>query len=93
MSLQKHIGTKYITGMSQSDIINSMKEQEICRSCGMCCDGTLFSRARLEAGEKGNLPIKIEERYHRNNESEFFKLPCPYFSKECTIYSQKKKAN
>ncbi len=65
-------------------------EQEICVTCGFCCDGTLFSTATLKPGEKGNLPEKMEEAYGKNGEYEFFKLPCAYFCEKCTIYDQKK---
>ena len=65
-------------------------EQEICVTCGFCCDGTLFKRAMLEPGEYGSLPQKIEEQYGKADESEFFVLPCAYFCGKCTIYDQKR---
>lgn len=65
-------------------------EQEICVTCGFCCDGTLFKHAILEPGEQGNLPTKIEKQYGKQNESEFFTLPCAYFDGKCTIYDQKR---
>ena len=65
-------------------------EQAICVRCGFCCDGTLFLHAVLQPGEKGNLPEKIEERYYLDKDGEFFKMPCPYFCKKCTIYTQEK---
>ncbi len=65
-------------------------EQEICVTCGFCCDGTLFNRAMLEPGEYGSLPQKIEEQYGKTDESEFFVLPCAYFCGKCTIYDQKR---
>ena len=65
-------------------------EQEICISCGICCDGTLFGKAVLQQGEKGSLPEKIEENYFKTDKHEFFKLPCQYFDGKCTIYNKKK---
>ena len=65
-------------------------EQEICVTCGFCCDGTLFKHAVLRPGERGNLPTKIEERYGKADEGEFFTLPCAYFCGKCTIYDQKR---
>ena len=65
-------------------------EQEICRNCGFCCDGTIFSKASLQTGERGNLPEKIEENYLVKEGKEYFRLPCQYFDKLCTIYDQKK---
>lgn len=65
-------------------------EQEVCISCGICCDGTLYSKANLYPGEKGTLPEKMEQSYFRTEKGEFFKLPCSYFSGKCTIYHMKK---
>jgi hypothetical protein len=67
-----------------------IEEQEICLSCGICCDGTLYEKANLYSGEKGNLPEKIEERYFTIDKAEYFRLPCSYFSGKCTIYNLKK---
>lgn len=66
------------------------KEQDICVTCGLCCDGTLFHHAVLNKGEKGNLPQKMENAYFKNKNGEFFKLPCSYFNGKCSIYDQKK---
>lgn len=66
------------------------QEQEICITCGLCCDGTLFKRAILKAGEKGNLPKKMETAYEKKGDEEFFHLPCSYFEGKCSIYDQKK---
>ncbi len=65
-------------------------EQEICVTCGMCCDGTLFSNAILQPGEKGHLPAAMEKSYTKTDAGEFFKLPCSYFHGKCSIYDQKK---
>jgi hypothetical protein len=65
-------------------------EQAICVQCGLCCDGTLFGHAVLQKGERGSLPEKIEQQYWKEEETEFFTLPCQYFNGKCTIYDQKK---
>jgi hypothetical protein len=67
-----------------------LAEQEICVICGFCCDGTIFTKASVKPGEKGNLPAKMEESYFVSDDKEYFKLPCGYFEKKCTIYNQKK---
>lgn len=69
---------------------SAKKEQQICINCGLCCDGTLFNRAILKAGEKGHLPEKMEQAYAKNADEEFFRLPCLYFDGKCSIYDQKK---
>ncbi|AXE20519.1 hypothetical protein DR864_23660 [Runella rosea] len=76
--------------MEELVVESPFTEQEICVKCGLCCDGTLFSHAVLQKGERGNLPEKIEQQYGKEGESEFFTLPCAYFEGKCTIYNQKK---
>lgn len=66
------------------------EEQKICIKCGYCCDGTLFSHARLNQGERGRLPEKIEESSYCEGGKDFFRLPCRYFSGRCTIYNLKR---
>jgi hypothetical protein len=70
--------------------VSPQEEQEICITCGFCCDGTLFNKAVLKPGERGNLPEKIEKRCSKVDDEEFFLLPCTYFSGKCNIYDQKK---
>ena len=63
-------------------------EHIICISCGFCCDRTLFDVAKLDEDEiLRDKFIPIETRI---NDVRFFKLPCPYFDKKCTIYQEKK---
>ncbi len=66
------------------------EEQQICVGCGFCCDGTMFLNAVLQPGEHGGLPEKIEENYLKINDQEYFKLPCLYFDKHCSIYYREK---
>lgn len=67
-----------------------MQEQEICVTCGFCCDGTLFSFALLNPGEEGHLPERIEENVFRQAERNYFHLPCSYFAGRCTIYDRQR---
>ncbi|MBO0948193.1 hypothetical protein [Fibrella forsythiae] len=64
------------------------QEQEICVQCGFCCDGTLFSHATLQPGERVNLPPKLEQHYVQYDTGDYFKQPCAYFAGCCTIYDQ-----
>ncbi len=67
-----------------------VREQQICVTCGFCCDATLFSHAILHPGEKGTLPDKIEQNYRKEDGKEFFLQPCLYFKGDCTIYDCKR---
>lgn len=64
----------------------------LCQSCGMCCDGSLFGRARLEADEvagarRNRLPV-IES-------GTGFDQPCPALGpapgggRACSIYDER----
>jgi len=65
-------------------------EQNICLTCGFCCDGTLFLHASLNPGEKGSLPEKIEQLSFTEAEKDYFYLPCLYFAGKCSIYDKKR---
>jgi len=68
--------------------MNPENEQEVCITCGFCCDGTLFLHACLNTGERGNLPEKIEESSFTEEGKDYFHLPCNYFSEKCIIYDK-----
>jgi hypothetical protein len=68
----------------------STEEQSICVACGMCCDGTLFLHAYLNAGERGNLPEKIERQSYSKDGKDYFRLPCGYFKGLCMIYDRER---
>jgi hypothetical protein len=74
----------------QSGSDASPGEQVVCLSCGFCCDGTLFRRARLKREEKGNLPLWIEAHSHFSEDDGYFALPCGYFESKCMIYHLKR---
>lgn len=62
------------------------QEQDICKSCGFCCDGTLFNKAKSYKGEV-LLPKMAAEMI---DDEYWFKLPCEYFDKYCTVYKEKR---
>mgnify|MGYP005644641471 CR=1 FL=1 len=64
------------------------KEQELCKTCGFCCDGTLYARATSFEDEI-LLPNMETEKL---DDSYWFKLPCSYFDKCCTVYDQTRPA-
>lgn len=72
---------------SKDRLSASEDEQKICLRCGLCCDGTLFLRAILGKNEKENLPEKINQNRFVGKKKEYFRLPCEYFDRKCTIYN------
>lgn len=67
---------------------NPLEEQEICISCGFCCDHTLFEYASLQPEEKVEGHFK-DSKFNIDG-NDYFKLPCPHFNEKCTIYKKKK---
>src|SRR5215210_5780809 len=58
----------------------------LCVGCGMCCDGTLYSRVKITADE---LSVLSDDgfSFFSLDEEEFFRQPCPKVScGSCTIY-------
>ncbi len=62
---------------------------EICKVCGMCCDGTLFNKASIkdEADESLVKTLGLAT-FTEETGKRFFRLPCHHFDKCCTIYDQ-----
>jgi hypothetical protein len=60
--------------------------QELCASCGACCDGTIFSEGKLEADEAASLVGLVTLR-----RPGAFALPCPSHAlpSGCTIYDRR----
>ena len=65
----------------------SDQSSALCLSCGLCCDGTLFRRVPVGAGD--NL-IRLEEvglRVYSEEDGSFFSQPCARLSdKKCGVY-------
>jgi hypothetical protein len=62
---------------------------EICTSCGMCCDGTLFGKAKIkDSAEEINAKKSGLETIKGEQDKLYFKLPCAHFNGCCTIYDK-----
>jgi hypothetical protein len=61
---------------------------DLCLSCGLCCDGSLFERAYLHSDEKDlakSLELIVLDEH---SEKTGFRLPCNLFKGCCSIYEQ-----
>jgi Fe-S-cluster containining protein len=64
-------------------------EQDLCTSCGLCCDGTIFGIVRVSADESDRLASLLPLR-HDQAHGIVFDQPCPQFSQGCcSIYAQR----
>lgn len=61
---------------------------KLCRSCGLCCSGVLFDKARAAPHPSAHLAalgLAMVE-----GDDKWFSLPCPHHDGlECTIYSRR----
>jgi hypothetical protein len=66
---------------------NEKIAQAICTSCGLCCDGSLFARARLTADDLNEHLAKAEILALHEADKIFFHLPCHHLeNRHCNIY-------
>jgi hypothetical protein len=61
--------------------------EQLCLSCGFCCDGTLFSSAPLRPTDPGSHPLRIVTR---DDGSRSLQQPCgALVDLHCTIYTER----
>lgn len=75
-----------IPGMETTEPVNGTAASVLCKSCGLCCTGHLFSRTRLRSAELDSaerLGLTVL-RSHPNERA--FHQPCPLWDGQCTIY-------
>lgn len=69
-----------------SDFENPDIEGALCVGCAMCCNGTLYGRAKVAVGEERKVLDHGLELLSDEGKS-YFRLPCQYEScGRCTIY-------
>src|SRR5688572_3259518 len=62
----------------------------LCQACGMCCDGSLFGRARLDADE---VPAAKKNRLRIVANGASFEQPCSALvDGACKIYDERPRA-
>lgn len=63
-------------------------EHNLCRQCGLCCDGSLFADVRLTDSELG--PIEAIVAYEQRDDINYLQQPCHAFCEgDCQIYSKR----
>jgi len=60
--------------------------QSPCVGCALCCNGTLYGRAKVAPGEEGRI-LEHGLKLTSFEDKPYFRLPCKYEScGQCTIY-------
>jgi hypothetical protein len=76
-----------IPGMTDKDETGTAQATRLCKSCGLCCTGYLFSWVRLKAADLdtsealGLYVIRSDPRQRG------FTQPCPLWDGQCTVYT------
>ena len=68
--------------------LNSKKVSELCISCGMCCDGTLFNKGNIKDNDDKAFIESIGIEVFHEKGKDFFRQPCNQFKSCCTIYDK-----
>lgn len=65
----------------------ALDEQQLCKKCGLCCNGTLFGSVRLTDEDMQHITEHIPDLIIQDSKKPF-KQPCRYYQgKSCSIYS------
>jgi len=67
---------------------------QLCTTCGMCCDGTLFHSVELKSGDSARRIASLGIKLRRKKGVEFFLQPCSAHRESqgvcsCKIYDQR----
>jgi Fe-S-cluster containining protein len=62
----------------------------LCRTCGLCCDGSIFSDVRLQYADSAQELKALGFRIQHKKKGDFFNQPCSAFkNKACSVYHQR----
>lgn len=81
-----------MTGRAGNGPPGSPATEQLCRACGMCCDGTLFARALLAEGEPATLGKRALPLVEHEGK-QALPQPCPaHQGSACGIYFERPRA-
>jgi hypothetical protein len=73
-----------MTGMDETD---ESQANLLCKSCGLCCTGHLFSWAKLRPAELDPAEALGMHVFRSDPRQRRFSQPCPLWHGQCTIYT------
>jgi hypothetical protein len=76
-----------ISGMNGIDGTNESDANSLCKSCGLCCTGHLFSRTKLRSAELDSAQVLGLNVFRSVPSERGFSQPCPLWQGQCTIYT------
>lgn len=73
--------------MTEVEHSRAAEATTLCKACGLCCTGHLFSWVRLKAPELNRLEKLGVTVIRSDPRQRGFLQPCPLWNGECTIYN------
>ena len=73
--------------MIDKDETGNSQANTLCKSCGLCCSGHLFSWVRLKATELDSSQALGLNVIRSDPRQRGFTQPCPLWNGQCTIYT------
>ena len=77
----------YYPCMTEIDEANESQANNLCKSCGLCCTGHLFSRTKLRSAELDSAQALGLNVFRSDPRHRGFSQPCPLWQGQCTIYT------
>jgi hypothetical protein len=72
--------------MTEIEYSRASEATTLCKACGLCCSGHLFSWVRLKASELNHLEKLGVNVIRSDPRQRGFLQPCPLWNGQCTIY-------
>jgi uncharacterized protein len=64
--------------------------QSLCLTCGLCCDGTMFSSVQLKSDDEITSLKAVGTKIYSDNHANMLKLPCAaHKNGTCTVYANR----
>src|SRR5688572_21791991 len=76
-----------ISGMTGIDETNESQANSLCKSCGLCCTGHLFTQTKLRSAELDSAQALGLNVFRSHPSERGFSQPCPLWQGQCTIYT------
>jgi hypothetical protein len=73
--------------MTDPNSKNELDATAVCKACGLCCTGHLFTWARLDPGEIITTQALGMSLVQPRPDENGFSLPCPLYTNQCPIYT------
>jgi len=71
-------------------LLDPSAASRLCSACGICCNGVMFYRVRLQSNDSPRELIALGLKWKRHHSEEFILQPCPaHQESQCAIYLQR----